>query len=141
MGYFAEQGNPFDHRDGVENFEPKPTCIPELKIKESFDGIVTPGETINVQITATNHTLDSVTMVKITEELPSGLQLVDGSTNIPVSVEGDNLIFELGTLKQNEEKNLEFTLRADPGIYSQSKFYDDMETDEGDWFGLVKDKN
>lgn len=136
MGYFADQGDPADVVDGTENFEPKPTCIPELKIRENYDGLVVPGETIDVRITVTNHKPDSVTQVQVVENLPAGLTFVDGSSAFSSSFEDGNLVFELGTLQSNEEVVVDYSLEAEYGNYSVQKFYDDMEEDTGDWIGL-----
>jgi uncharacterized repeat protein (TIGR01451 family) len=137
MGYFAVQGDPFDHRDGVENFEPLPNCIAELKIRENYAGMVEPGETIDIRVTATNHKTDSVTQVKIVETLPDGLSYVNGSAgSAAVEVQGNQLIISLGTINRDEERIIDYKLKADPGVFSEQKFLDDMEEDDGSWFGL-----
>jgi extracellular elastinolytic metalloproteinase len=136
MGYYADQGDPFSAVDGSENFDSKPTCIPELKLRDSYADMVVPGEKIDVSVTAINHKPDSVTQVKIVEDLPTGLTYVEGSASVESSVDGSKVTFDLGTLQQNEEMQIEYQLEADPSIYSTQQFLDDMEEDEGNWFGL-----
>lgn len=136
MGYYADQGDPTSVVDGTENFDSKPTCIPELKLREDYADLAVPGESINISVTATNHKPDSVTQVRIVEELPIGLTYVDGSANVENMVNGSTLTFELGTIHQNEEVMVNYQLKADPSIFSAQQFIDTMEEDDGNWIGL-----
>lgn len=136
LGYFAEQGDPFNHNDGKENFDVLPTCIEALKFYHESGFIVEPGSTIDVTFRAVNHKKESVTNVKIRETLPAGLSYVTNSSNFEVSNDGDLLEFNLGNLSSLEEKTVSFKLKADPDIYSSSVFKDEMEEDNGDWVGI-----
>ena len=136
MGYFAEQGNPFDHRDGTENFEPKPTCIPELKITEEITTTIKPGDSLAIKVTVTNHKVDSVTNVIVVEDLPEGLSFISGSANYPVTESDGKLNFEIGTLQSLEEVELNYELLSDWTNYSETVFLDEMEVDDGNWIGL-----
>jgi extracellular elastinolytic metalloproteinase len=136
MGYYAEQGDPFDHRDGIENFDAKPQCIAELKISDKTVTMVEPGESISIQATAINHKTELLTGVKLEETLPDGLSYVAGSASVPATVENGILILEIDTLNSGEEKNISYDLKTDAGIFSKQNFYDDMEEDDGNWFGL-----
>lgn len=136
LGYFAEQGDPMNHNDGKENFDVLPTCIEELKLYQVSDFVVEPGATIDVTFRAVNHKKESVTNVKITETLPAGLSYVANSSDTPLNVNGDLLEFDLGTMTSLQERTVNFKLKADPDVFSTSKYKDEMEEDNGDWVGI-----
>jgi extracellular elastinolytic metalloproteinase len=136
MGYFAEQGDPFDHRDGKENFEAKPNCVAELKISEQLEKTIVPGENLAIQLKVTNHKPDSVSNVMVIETLPAGLSYVSGSSNVSASESDGKITFELGNMQSQEEIEINYSLASDPGNYSVTTYLDEMEEDNGDWFGL-----
>ncbi|HAY71083.1 MAG TPA: hypothetical protein DCX89_04275 [Saprospirales bacterium] len=136
MGFFAEQGDPYNHNDGRENFDVLPTCIRELKLYHESEFVVEPGSTFDVTLKAVNHKEDAVSNVKIRETLPTGLTFVPNSSNTPVSVNGDLLEFDLGSIAPLEEKTVIFKLKSDPDIFSNSVYKDEMEVDNGDWVGI-----
>ena len=133
IGYHADQGDPLDPGDQVENFEPLPICIPELKIAKEVTPTLEAGERIDVQVVVANHKPGSVTNVTVTEELVDGLNFVNGSANYPATEQGDLVVFELGDLDSMQEIELTYQLQTSPGQASTSLLLLDCESTAA-WF-------
>ncbi len=133
MGFFADQGDPDDRNDGVENFEPLPTCVPTLKIRKSIPELVAPGEQFEVTLRISNHTGDLAVNTIITDLLDEGLTYVDGSASLPATVNGNMLILEVGDLENmgpTDEMIVTYMLETDPNIFSITKIYNSVEIGE-----------
>lgn len=80
LGYYASQGDANNAGDGIQNFDPIPTCIKELKInKITTTPTIDPGDDVAFEITVTNHKDEAATGVVVTDELPAGLALIAAS--------------------------------------------------------------
>ncbi|MBL7774561.1 MAG: DUF11 domain-containing protein, partial [Saprospiraceae bacterium] len=136
MGYFASQGSSDDAADGIENFDPIPTCVKELKIqKVTTTPLVTPGDNASFTITITNPTDEAATGVVVTDPLPNGWSLVSASNG------GANnsgvVTWNLGTLASRQVVTVSYTAKTDPAVKSLLQFRDDMETEGDSWISLV----
>ena len=127
LGYYADQGATWDNRDGTEDFNPLPTCIPELKITKEVEEFIDPGDEFDVELYIVNHKPDPVTNVIVTDELPEGLSYVPGSANIEPEVNGSILSWNLGTLNFEDEVTIEYELEASENYYSIRHFFEDFE--------------
>ncbi len=138
MGYFADQGDVDNREDGVEDFEPLPTCIPTLKINKTIQELVVPGEEIEVTLVIANHTGEVANNTIITDIISDGLTYVDGSASIPASVNGNMLILEVGDFEPlgndlpiaDGNMTVTYRLQTDPNIFSTTKIYNSVEIGE-----------
>lgn len=130
MGFFADFGDSNERDDNIEDFEPRPTCITTLKIKRELVSLIQPGETVEVNVDVANHTLSTATNVIVTETLPVGMNVVDGSASVPFTQSGNAAIFELGDMATLAELSFSYTLSTDPNISSITKKINQVETPE-----------
>ncbi|MBR9919782.1 MAG: T9SS type A sorting domain-containing protein [Bacteroidetes bacterium] len=128
LGYYADQGSTFDNRDGEQNFDPLPTCIPELKITKTADEFIDAGDEVDFEIHVINHKPETVTGVVVTDELPDGLTYVAGSANIEPEVNGSMLSWDLGDLNFEDEETITYSAVSDLNNYSVKYFFEDFET-------------
>ncbi len=127
LGYFAQQGSANSQTDGVENFEILPTCIQELKIIKGMTKLIAAGDNVEVKLTVTNHIPSTVTNVVVTDELPAGLQYIDGTASTAANVVGDMISFELGDMAYEDEIIISYSAKSDPTNKSSSIKFFDME--------------
>jgi uncharacterized repeat protein (TIGR01451 family) len=130
MGIFASQGSNTSAVDQVEDFNPIPTCIRELKITKSGTPLVTPGDNAEYTLTVTNHKGDTAENVVVTDEMPPGATLVDASNGGIQS--GNMVVWNLGDMPYLQVRALTYTVKTDPSIGSLPVFNDDLENDF-DW--------
>lgn len=133
-GFFADQGSPNSATDQSEDFEPRPTCIQELKISKEVTPLVDAGDDIDVTVTVINHKPDPVDGVVVTDEIPEGTTYVAGSGSIAGTVNGNMVSFDLGTMAFEDEIVLTYKFATDPDIFSVTRFIDDMEGDVSNYF-------
>ncbi len=136
MGTGASQEDNDNAADGIENFDPIPTCIKELKIKKTTsDPTIDPGQDVHFTITVTNHKDDPATNVVVTDELPAGLTLVNASNAGTYS--NGVITWNLGTLAHGQVVTLNYVAKCDPAVGSLLFFKDEMETaTENDYISL-----
>lgn len=131
-GFFADQGTAASASDQTEDFEPRPTCIEELKMTKEVSPLVNAGDDIDVTVKVINHKPEAVTDVVVTDELPTGTTYVAGSGSITGTVSGNMVSFSLGTLQFEDEITLTYKIATDPTIASTRKYFDDIE-DPQNW--------
>lgn len=131
LGFFADQGDTNDPNDGVENFEPLPTCIEELKITKTSDEFIEPGDNIKFSLLVQNHTLDDATNVVATDILPDGTSLVTAS--IMPTISGNTMTWDLGTMATLEETTITYELSTLEADKSDRLYYDDIENINNSW--------
>lgn len=137
LGYFASQGDSGSAGDGIENFDPIPTCIKELKIKKvTSTPTVEPGDNVSFEITVTNHKDAAATNVVVTDELPAGLTLVSASDG--GTVVGGEVRWDLGTMQSGNVKTLTYTAKSAAGIGS-NRYFRDLLDDELEWYSNIVD--
>lgn len=139
IGYFADQGTSNSRNDNVQDFEPRPECVKELKIAKQVTPFIEPGQDITVTLTITNHKGETAGGVLAEDLVPAGTFYVAGSaTGAGVEVVGDQLKFDLGNLADGEVRAITYRLSTDPNLSSIRQFFDDMEDGIGEtnWFFL-----
>jgi extracellular elastinolytic metalloproteinase len=135
LGYAADQKDPEIATDGVENFDPIPTCVKELKIKKiTTTPTIVPGDNAEFAITVTNHKGVDVPNVVISDELPAGLTFVSASNGGFVS--GGMVVWNIGTMQNGQVITVTYSAKSSVSEGSQSYFHDLMETDEN-WYSLT----
>lgn len=137
LGYAASQGDPEVATDGLENFDPIPTCVKELKIKKiTTTPLLTPGDNAVFEITITNHKGVPANDVVVTDELPAGLTLVSASNGGTAS--NGMVVWNLGTMANGQVIKLTYTAKSSPNVGSQRYFQDVMDTDDS-WYSVSLD--
>jgi len=126
LGINADQGNPNDLADGTVSFDNTLRCNPRLDIKREVSDLITAGSAINVTTTVTNFTEAEQTNVTVKEVIDPNLSFVDGSSNFPATVDGNEISFEIGTMVAEDEAVLTYEL-ATPNNASTTRYYDDLQ--------------
>ncbi|MDF1695096.1 MAG: M36 family metallopeptidase [Saprospiraceae bacterium] len=144
LGYLADDGgDATDKSNGTQNFDPFPLAIESLKVQQEVQSIVTPGESVNVTVTAQNHIPETQTGVLITVNIPEGLDYVDGSASMPATFENEELIFEIGDMEFKDELTITYEAIARSNVKSETLFFDDVEDVDFDLydFGAIEGFN
>lgn len=127
LGFFADQGSSENVSDGTESFDPRPTCIEELKITKTVTPLIDAGGEIDVNIRIINHKPETVTGVVVSDALAAGQSYVDGSAPFPATVNGDVVSFELGDMAYEDEIIFSYKIATTEDQYSIRYFFDDLE--------------
>jgi uncharacterized repeat protein (TIGR01451 family) len=127
LGYFAEGGSTTNRNDGVENFEPLPTCIEKLKISKTATASVNAGDEVIIELKSINHVPSRKTNVIITDELPAGMTYVSGSSNITPSITGNLLTFDVGDMDYEKAINITYRVKTSINNKSVRLSFDDFE--------------
>ncbi|MCA0237162.1 MAG: M36 family metallopeptidase [Bacteroidetes bacterium] len=139
LGVGASQGSAMEDTDGVENFDPIPYCIKELKIKkETTTPLIEPGEEVSFKITVINHREEATVNTIVTDELPDGLFFLSASNGGTFS--NGVITWNLGSVPAGQSRELTYTAKSAEGVGSQRQFRDPMDTDEN-WISLALDGN
>ncbi|HEY3385920.1 MAG TPA: M36 family metallopeptidase, partial [Saprospiraceae bacterium] len=129
LGYSADQGSPFDAGDQREAFDLPPVCSGNLILEKSVTDFIQPGHEIHVTITAGNYKTDTVTNVLISDEIPEGTNFKVNSSNLPASLQGNRVHFQIGDMVFNNETVITYTLETDPEAWSKRKFLDGIDVE------------
>ncbi|MBL7808234.1 MAG: M36 family metallopeptidase [Saprospiraceae bacterium] len=139
LGYLAEQGDSGSAGDGIENFDPIPTCIKELKIKKvTSTPTITPGDNVSFEITVTNHKDEEAANVVVTDELPNGLTLVSASNG--GTVVGGKVTWNLGAMPSGQVRTLTYTASSSASLGS-NRYFQDLLENEDEWYSNLVDPN
>jgi extracellular elastinolytic metalloproteinase len=130
MGIGSSQGSNDNAGDGVENFDPIPTCVKELKIAKTSTPLINPGEVVTFTITITNHKDDAATGVMVNDELPAGLTFQSASNGGTFS--NGTVTWNLGTVNPGQVIEVTYAAKSADGVGSTLFFTDPMET-EDEW--------
>lgn len=125
-GWSASQGDSDSATDQVEAFDTKPACRNAITITKSVTDFIQPGDDIEVFIEVGNFKHATATNVKVTDELPEGTSFKAGSANVPATVSGNTVTFDLGNMAFEETKTITYALQTSPDKYSIRKFLDDI---------------
>ena len=139
MGIFASQGDSDNASDGIENFDPIPTCVKALKIaKETSTPIIEAGDDAQFTITVTNHKDEAATNVVVTDPLPAGLSFSSASNG---GFDNSGVVtWNIGTMASGQVITLNYTVKSNPNNKSLLTFRDNMDTEGASWIPLINDK-
>lgn len=131
LGYLAFQGSNNSGLDGIENFDPIPTCVKTVKItKETTTPTLEPGQNAEFIVRVYNHKDETLTNVVITDELPNGLTLLS-ATNGGAASNG-MVKWTLPVMAPGTAVELKYTAKTDETKGSVRYFRNKMES-EDDW--------
>lgn len=137
FGYLASQGSNEIASDGIENFDPIPTCIKELKIKkETTTPLIEPGEVAEFKITVTNHKGETAPNVIVTDELPGGLTFIAASNGGTYA--NGYVTWNLGDMPTGKVTTITYSAKSQDAIGSARYFQDEMDTDDN-WISFNLD--
>jgi len=133
MGYYADQGSSNSASDQIENFDPFPLCIEDLKVEKEVTPLVEAGNMVDIKINLLNHKPETITAVEIKETLPAGMTFVAGSSSIAPSVNGNELTFTIDQMEYQEEIDITFQVETDPDNYSTEIYFEGAENNGLGW--------
>ncbi len=129
LGFSADQGSPWNAGDQREAFDIPASCRDDMDIAKSMTPVIDPGEDIQVSIQVSNYKNETATEVVVTDQIPDGATYKINSSNFPVSVQGNELRFTVGTLPVDADTTVRYTLQSSPERPSIS-FFEDSVTEE-----------
>ncbi|NNE27716.1 MAG: DUF11 domain-containing protein, partial [Saprospiraceae bacterium] len=118
MGFYADQNDPDSNTDNVEDYEPLPTCIKELKIRKSISNVFVPGEEAEVVLSFANHTESMESNVRITDDLPENTVFVSHDSEYDFEIVGNTIVFEIGDMPSITEDTIRYIVQPDPSVSS-----------------------
>ncbi len=128
LGYSAKENLTDNRNDGIEAYDILPVCLSSLKIGKSITSVIKREEEATVIVNVGDYIQGDQTGVKVEEILNEGLEFVEGSANVGVVVGADNkLLFDIGNMSFEEEKEISFKVRPNSSYESSSIFLDDVE--------------
>lgn len=137
VGFYAKAG--ITRGESSEDFEILPTLIEKLKITKTASSSVDPGGEITVTIKTINHIPSRQNSVIVTDELPSGMSYVSGSSSIvEPTVSGNLITFELGDMDYKKELTFTYKTRSSLNNKSQLLVRESFDNDP-DWV-ITSDK-
>lgn len=131
-GFSADQGTSDNAGDQKEAFDTAPFCLNAITIKKEVTDFISAGDEIEVKLTVGNFKQDVVSGVTVTDVIPDGCSFNAGSSSIPATVQGDNLVFDLGSMTFMQEQVITYTLTSSPNKWSVRQFLDDVPEEFAD---------
>lgn len=125
-GYSAVQGSSDNAADQTESFDVLPVCLNSMTIHKEVTDFINAGDDIEVTIRVGNFKPETATGVVVTDEMPEGTSFKAGSSNVPATVSGNTVSFDLGNMAFTQEDTITYTLETSPGNFSIRYFYDDV---------------
>lgn len=141
LGENASQGSSDEHQDGVEDFNPPPGCIKEVKLAkriasdDRFADVVDPGGSVPMELIVRNDKDEAATEVLLTEEIPAGATVSD--ITYGGQVMGDNIVWELGTMEVGQADTITYTVTVDLNRQATTYFIDGLENGTENWISLT----
>ncbi len=130
LGWGADQGDPDQVNDGKLSFEICPACTEALSVRKEMTDFINAGDPVDVTLKVGNYKPSSVTEVEVRDVIPEGTSVIMGSASMPFEMEGNEIVFAVGSMESMEELDITYTLQTSGEVFSESLFLDDME--EGD---------
>ncbi len=130
LGYSAEQGAADRSNDNREAFDRSPGCIPTVKILKRADRLyVDAGDTVLITLTVRNDKADSVSGIRIVDELPAGLTVDPASFTGPGSwiLDGERITISLNDLPAGDSISLGYLARTDPAWMAERQDLPDWD--------------
>ncbi|MEO1259701.1 MAG: M36 family metallopeptidase [Bacteroidota bacterium] len=125
VGFSADQGGT-DIGDETEAFDVPCPCRDRITVTKSVTDFIEAGEEIDVTVFVSNCKVDPITNVEVSDIMPDGTNLVAGSANLPVDVQGNTLVFNLGDMPFGAEQTITFKLSTDPDQWSERLWIDEV---------------
>lgn len=132
LGYYADQGSTNNAQDGKENFEPGPLCQNKIRLTKSAVNIIDAGDEIEYTILVENNKSEESKNVNVTDFIPENCTYIMGSANIPATVNGNEINFDLGNMSSLEKQEIIYKVKSSPNG-SATLWLDDFENGEDNW--------
>ncbi len=126
IGFSADQGSPYDAGDQKEAFDLPPACTNKVIIEKSVTDFIQPGDDIHVTIKVGNYKTEKVTHAIVTDEIPEGTSFKINSSNLPVSIQGNKVSFQLDDMNFQDKVTITYTLETNQENWSKRKFIDEV---------------
>lgn len=140
MGYSMDQESAFNRNDNIEDFEPLPECIRELKITKAVTPFIEAGEEVEVTFTLTNHKGSTVTGVAVEDQIPEGMAFIPGSAQgAAATASATSVMLDVGAMANGESLDVSYKLSTSEDRFSTRQFFDGMENDDANWVFLNLD--
>lgn len=135
IGYNALQRSVGDENDGQEGFKTLPSCIQELQLSKQVTEEIRAGETIEVTLTLSNHKLEAVTEVMLTDIFAEGTSFAGFLSAEPMQHElsSDGILIQLERIESGEIVEIKYQLNTAPDLHSEAYFLDDIENGDDFW--------
>ncbi len=137
LGVNAEQGSPYDTRDGIESFDVPLDCRDDLSLtKHGSPEPAEAGKVLTYELVAGNYTDQPVTGVLLQDLIPDHTTYVADSAGDGGSETGGLVTWQLPTLNPDESVVRTFQVTVDRDYPDPAEIYfDDMENDGVNWTG------
>ncbi len=133
FGFFSDQGSSNDRNDQTEDFTTFLPCLGKMLITKSADAVITSGDEVEVNVSVANYKFEAATNVIVTEDVPEGATVVDGSISDGGTLAGNVITWNLGDMEIEEQRELTYTLSTPETRMSTTLFIDDFENGEDNW--------
>ena len=135
VGLSADQGSSAVLGDETEAFDVPCECRNKLTISKSVTDFIDAGDNIDVTVHVSNCKVDPVTSVEVKDVLPVGTQFIAGSSNVPATVQGNTVVFNLGAMPFGSEQTITYKLSTATNNFSKRLWIDEIidETVEDNW--------
>lgn len=127
LGYSADEGSPFDAGDQKEAFDLPPVCTNKILVSKTVTDFIHPGDEIKVTVQVGNYKNEAVSNVKVNDEIPEGTTYKLNSSNIPATIQGNSISFELGNMLPRDNQTITYTLLSNPDTWSKRIFKDEVD--------------
>ncbi len=131
LGAGASQGSSNNVGDGIEDYSTPGSC--DILISKTSAGEMEAGSTMTVTLEVTNNTGGQATNVTINDAIPAEVSYVDGSASCAVTVNGNDLTFNLGSLNSGETVTCTYSVEAPLDPFSVFQINDDVEGGQADF--------
>jgi uncharacterized repeat protein (TIGR01451 family) len=139
VGFSARQGSGNDRTDNFEAFDVDPACSGTILFSKSTNvDVIDAGDVVTFTLVAENYRGEEVENVIINDVLPEGMLLEMGSVEGVDSfeVDGANIRFYLGTMANEDDEIIRYTVSTDPTFGSIQTYYDADDEGDRDWLIL-----
>lgn len=133
LGYSTIQGSSFNRCDQVAAYDTPSFCTTYSMIKEIDMDEVSNGDVVTYTIAGINNTGSTLDNVVVTDTLSSDLTYVNNSSDCPVSVNGQILSYNVGSLNDEAGFQCSFQATVNSPNASQIEFFDGAENGMGTW--------
>jgi len=134
IGSKADAADVTTRFDNTQSFDKLPSCVKTVKVEKSMTPLIEPGDDIEITIVVNNDKAASANGVTVTDEMPDGSTLLSSSVSKDFTMNGDMIVFDLGTMVSGGTDTIKYTVTSSMDITTESVFYDDMENGGDNWF-------
>ncbi len=127
VGFSASQGSSAVRGDEVEAFDVPCECRNKLTIDKSVTDFINAGDEIEVTIVVSNCKVDPITSVEVKDELPDGTEFIGGSASMPVDIQGNSLVFDLGAMPFGSTETITYRLSTATDKWSKRMWLDGID--------------